>query len=268
MTSPSGATRLFPIVGDPIEHVESPARLSRTLLERGYDGLCVPLNVASADFDAVMAGLAATRNVDGVLVTMPHKAAAFAYCSTSSQRAQKLGVVSILRRNADGSLDGDMLDGLAFVKAQIDHGAHPDKARALLLGAGAAGSAIALALLDAGVRELVVHDTDDERAAALVNLVSSRTDGRATAGPPDPTGCDLVCNATPLGMDAGDPLPVDLARLTSRMFVGDVVSGHGPTPLLRAAHAAGCLTANGGDMVEAAQHLMADFLLSARHRAA
>jgi shikimate dehydrogenase len=82
-----------------------------------------------------------------------------------------------------------------------------------------------------------------------------------SAGPPDPTGSDLVCNATPMGMEDGDPLPVDAALLTSAMFVGDVIAGHGVTAFLGAAQAAGCKTANGGHMVEAAQDLMVDFML-------
>jgi shikimate dehydrogenase len=80
-----------------------------------------------------------------------------------------------------------------------------------------------------------------------------------SAGPPDPTGCNLVCNATPMGMEENDPLPVDAAPLTSSMFVGDVIAGHGVTPFLHAAESAGCKTANGGHMVEAAQNVMADF---------
>ncbi len=71
--------------------------------------------------------------------------------------SQVLKVVSVIRRNPDRTWHGDMLDGLAFVKAQRDHGAQVDGARALLVGAGGAGSAIAIALLDGGVRELVIH---------------------------------------------------------------------------------------------------------------
>jgi shikimate 5-dehydrogenase len=95
----------------------------------------------------------------------------------------------------------------------------------------------------------------------LLGLLKDLGKGRVSAGPPDPTGCDLVCNATPLGMEDGDPLPVDPALLTSSMFVGDVIAGHGVTPFLGAAQAAGCRTANGGHMVEAAQDVMADFML-------
>jgi shikimate dehydrogenase len=63
-----------------------------------------------------------------------------------------------------------------------------------------------------------------------------------------------------MGMEDDDPLPVDAALLTSSMFVGDVIAGHGVTPFLQAAEAAGCKTANGGHMVEAAQDVMADFM--------
>ena len=168
----SGATRLFPIIGDPIKYVESPQRLTRTFAERGHNGMCVPMRVPDADLDAVMAGLTASLNVDGILVTMPHKFTAFAHCATSSERAKMLGVVSVIRRNPDGSWHGDMLDGLAFVKAQRDHGAQPEGARALLVGAGGAGSAIAIALLEAGVRELVIHDADESRVDTLVDLLS------------------------------------------------------------------------------------------------
>jgi shikimate dehydrogenase len=236
-------------------------RLTRTFEERDYNGICVPMQVAVDDLDVVMAGLTASRNVDGILVTMPHKFTAFAHCTTSSGRAKLLGVVSVIRRNPDRTWHGDMLDGLAFVKAQQDHGAVPEGARVLLVGAGGAGSAIAIALLEAGVRELVIHDADGLRVATLIDLLSGLGQGRVSAGPPDPTGCDLVCNATPLGMEENDPLPVDAALLTSSMFVGDVIAGHDMTPFLQAAESAGCKTANGGHMVAAAQDVMADFML-------
>jgi shikimate dehydrogenase len=192
---------------------------------------------------------------------MPHKFTAFAHCATSSERAKMLGVVSVIRRNPDRTWHGDMLDGLAFVKAQKNHGAQPEGARVLLVGAGGAGSAIAIALLEAGIRELIIHDADASPVATLLDLLSDVGQGWASAGPPDPAGCDLVCNASPMGMDEDDPLPVDAALLSSSMFVGDVIAGHGVTPFLEAARAAGCKTANGDQMVEAAQDLMVDFML-------
>lgn len=155
----SGASRLYPIIGDPVKYMQSPIWLTRTFAERGPNGICVPVEVDTDSLDAVMRGLTASANVDGILVTMPHKNTAFAYCATSDPRARLFAGVSVIRRNPDGTWHGDMLDGLAFVKAQQDNGATIDGARALLVGTGAAGSAIAYALLDAGVAELAVHDT-------------------------------------------------------------------------------------------------------------
>ncbi len=257
----SGASRLFPIIGDPVRYVQSPVWLTRTLAERGHNGICVPLEVTEEGLSAVMAGLAASANVDGILVTMPHKFTAFSYCATSDPRASLFGGVSVIRRNPDGSWHGDMLDGLAFVKAQRDHGATIAGSRALLVGAGAAGSAIAYALLDAGVAELAVHDTEPSRLRTLSDQLREVSGDRLREGTADPTEFDLVLNATPLGLREGDPLPLDVTRLTSSMFVGDVIAGHGTTPLLAAAQELGCQTADGAAMVEAVQDLMADFML-------
>jgi shikimate dehydrogenase len=223
--------------------------------------VCIPMQVTEEDLDVAMAGLTATFNVDGILVTMPHKFAALSHCASSSERARMLGAVSVMRRNPDRTWYGDMLDGLAFVKAQKGRGAQVEGARALLVGAGGAGRAIAIALLEAGIGELIVHDAAASRVASLLDLTAILGDSRIKPGPPDPTGCDLVFNATPLGMEEGDPLPVDAALLSSSMFVGDVIAGHGVTPFVRAAQDASCNSADGDDMVEAVQDLMADFML-------
>lgn len=117
-----GATRLFPIIGDPLEYAESPSRLTETLAARGRNAACVPMRVPSGSLREAMLGLSAVLNVDGILVTMPHKLDAALYCTTRSERTRLLGVVSVVRRNADGTWHGDMLDGLAFLKAQRDQG--------------------------------------------------------------------------------------------------------------------------------------------------
>jgi shikimate dehydrogenase len=257
----NGETRLFPILGDPIRYVQSPRRLTAGFASRGYNGLCCPMQVAHGALPDVMRALASIGNVDGLLITMPHKFDVVVCCATTSDRTKLLGAASVVRRNGDGSWHGDMLDGIAFVKAQRDAGAKPESARVLLVGAGAAGGAIAIALLDAGVRELIIHDRDAERSRALLSVVSAIAQGRARVGAPEPNGCDMVCNASSAGMDDGDELPVAATLLAPSMFVGDVISGHGTTPFLRAAQAAGCRTASGDQMVEAVQGIMMDFML-------
>ena len=259
----SGETRLYPIIGKPIIHAKSPERLSANFARRGRNAVCIPMEVPDSQLPAVMEGLAQTQNVDGILVTMPHKFAVFPFCKTVSPTSRMLGGVSVIRRSRDGSWHGDNQDGLSFVKAQIDHGARPEGARVLLVGAGAAGGAIAIALLDAGIRELIVHDSVPERVTKLIDVISGISRGRVRAGPPDPTGCDMVCNATPMGFNADDPLPIPAHLLAPSMFVGDVIASHGVTPLLQAAQAVGCKTADGVQMVEAVQEMMLDYMLGA-----
>ena len=257
----SGETLLYPIIGDPIIFVKSPQRLTAEFEARDHNGICVPMQVPDGQLENVIRGLGPVPNVRGLLITMPHKNTMFAYCATFSETAKLLGVVSVARRNVDGSWHGDMLDGVAFVTAQKKNGAKPEGARVLQVGAGGVGSAIAVALLDAGVRELVLHDANESRLIDLVRLLSGLGCGRVVAGLADPTGCDMVVNATPMGMSPQDPLPVSAHLLTSSMFVGDVVAGHGVTPFLQAAQAAGCKTADGVQMVEAGMEIMPDFLL-------
>lgn len=256
----NGDTRLFPIFGDPIKYVKSPEWLTKGFLARGQNAICVPMEVPVSALGAAIDGYSVTQNIDGLLITMPHKFAAFQYCATSSDCARLFGVVSVMRRNSDGSWHGDMLDGLAFVKAQERQGAQPNGAKVLLLGAGGAGSAIAAALLAAGVRELIVYDIDKERSQTLVQVLRESGSGCIHVGEPDPNGCDMVCNATSMGMAESDPLPIDPKLFKQTMFVGDVIAGHGDTALLAAARAVGCKTANGDQMVEAVQEMMLDFM--------
>jgi shikimate dehydrogenase len=82
----SGETRLFPIIGDPIIFVKIPPRLTGDLEARGHNGICVPMQVPETDLEGVMNGLSRIPNIDGLLITMPHKFTAFAYCATSSER--------------------------------------------------------------------------------------------------------------------------------------------------------------------------------------
>ena len=142
----SGETLVVPIVGDPIAQVKSPDGITRLFAERGCDAVVVPLQVASADLDALLTGLSASASVGGLIATVPHKFGLAAHCATLTDRARFLGSANVARRGPDGGRHGDHVDGAAFVAAVRAAGGTPDGARALQVGAGGAGSAIALAL--------------------------------------------------------------------------------------------------------------------------
>jgi shikimate dehydrogenase len=257
-----GSTRLFPIVGDPIAQVKSPGGITAALRARGVNGCCIPIHVASDDVDACLAGLSLALNVDGILATVPHKFVAYRHAASATPRAALLGAANVLRRNADGTWHADMLDGVAFVTALRGAGCEPRGRRALLVGAGGAGTAIGLALVEAGVTMLAVHDADPARRDVLLARLAGRGGGALQIGNDDPSGFDIIVNATPMGMRMDDPLPVRTDRLTASMTVGEVITAPEQTPLLASARVAGCRTSTGIDMFNAGRDLIVDFLLN------
>lgn len=259
----NGETRVLAIVGDPIAQVKSPGGVTAALAERGCNAVLVPMHVAPADLGEFVRGISLAKNFDGISITVPHKFAAFALCASTTERAKFLGAVNIMRRNADGSWHGDMCDGEGFVAGIREAGCEPAGRRALLVGAGGAGSAIALALLDAGVTELAIHDGDEARRGALIERLQAKYAGKVGVGSSDPSGFDVVVNATPAGMRADDPLPVQADKFTAAMFAGDVVTVPAVTPMIQAARDKGCRTQIGTGMFAAVRDRMIDFIVEA-----
>lgn len=259
----NGATRVHYIVGDPIAQVKSPAGVTHTYHQRGHNAYVMPAHVAPNKLADWLAGVSLAQNVDGIIVTVPHKFACFDLCRTASDRAAFLHTVNTMRRNADGSWHGDMFDGLGFVAAMRDNGCQPEGKKALLVGAGGAGSAIAHALVMAGVSHLAVHDEDVVRRTTLVDRLASLGKCPVTHGSTDPTGFDIVLNATPVGMKAADPYPLDADKLNTAMFVGCVITAPAITRLITAARTKGCATMTGAHMFGRVRDLMVDFLLGA-----
>lgn len=259
--APTGATRLYVIVGDPIAQVRSPAGVSAAFAARGHDGILMPVQVAPADLADFLSIATRLKNLDGIVVTIPHKFACYQACASATERAHVLRTVNLMRRRADGSWHGDMVDGLGFVGAARAKGIEPKGMRALLVGAGGAGSAIALALVEAGVSELAIHDSAAERRDALIGRLNALGKAPVRVGTSDPAGFDFVGNATPAGMKEGDPLPVDVARLAPHSYCGCVITKPEIPPFIAAARKAGCVTGTGTDLYEQHQGIMVDFLL-------
>src|SRR5712671_843955 len=158
LPSLNGETRLHLILGDPVGQTRSPSGLTGEFVARGANAICIPVHIAPADFDAFVAAAKRGQNIDGIVVTIPHKFAALRHCDDMSDRARFLGAVNVLHRVADGRWRGDMTDGVAMVAALRKAGCELDGGRALLVGAGGAGSAVALALIEARVAMLAVAE--------------------------------------------------------------------------------------------------------------
>lgn len=235
MTAIHGSTRVFQILADPIAQVRAPEVFNHVFQRFGIDAVLVPAQVAAADFAGYVNNTLRARNVDGLWLSIPHKTAMVGLLDRCDPLGRLVGAVNAVRRNADGSIEGALFDGLGFVKA-LDHFGLPiaDR-RALIIGAGGAGVAIAAALAQRGAGMLALYDSAPGRAEQVAARLRRDFQAQAVAlDQPDPTGCHLVVQATPQGLHDSDPLPLDVTALAPETAVVDILMKNQPTPLLRA----------------------------------
>ena len=255
-------TDRYAVIGHPVAHSKSPQIHSAFAQGTGQD---IDYTRLEAPLDAFAAVASAFRDGGGkgLNVTVPFKLQAAELATDRHEAVRIAGAANALKFSGN-RIEAENFDGVGLVR-DIEHnlGLPLGGRRVLVLGAGGAGSAIVISMLEAGAAEVAVHDVDGARADKIVGLLQGRFEGRVRAASGDPTGFDVVSNATPMGMADGDPLPLDPAKLAPSMFVGDVVAGHGETPLIKAARAAGCRVADGDAMVVAVLDVMCDFVLDA-----
>jgi shikimate dehydrogenase len=197
-----------------------------------------------------MRGIFSLENIRGALITMPHKVSVVDMLDEATPAVKVAGACNAVKRTAEGKLAGDMFDGEGFVRGLKRKGLELRGATALVVGCGGVGSAIAASLAGAQLAEITLFDVNETSAEALAERLRTHYPmSHVKLGSNDPAGFDLVVNATPLGMNAGDPLPVDVSRLEARTFVGEVVMKADMTAFLAAARERGCPVQVGTDML-------------------
>lgn len=261
MTRITGKTRILFILGDPVAHIIGSALLNEHFVGRGIDAAVSPLHVAPEDLPRMLDMLRRLRNVAGFGVTIPHKIAVIGLLDSVGERGRQVGAVNFVRRNPDGTLHGDNIDGLGFVGGLAEAGVTISGARVLQAGAGGAGRAIAFAMAEAGAAELTITNRSADKARALAEAVARAYPAcRVRAGDGDPASCDIAINTTSLGMKAGDALPLDSTRLKPCAVAAEVVMTPEVTPFLAAATARGCRTVGGKAMLLAQMRAASDLV--------
>ena len=261
MTNVSGKTKLYGIVADPIGQVKAPEMMRQVFEQRGIDGVLMPMHVAPQDLAAFTQALRGIQNFGGMVVTVPHKTTIGVLCDEITAAARTVGAVNIVRRDPDGRLFGDILDGRGFVAGLRLHGIEPKGKKIFLAGAGGAANAIAFALAESGVEQLTVYNRSATKVRAMfARLAPLYPQIKLTVGTRDPQGYELVINATSLGMASTDPLPLDTDRLSSEQIVAEIIMAPTLTPLLAAAQGKGCRIQYGSPMLACQIELMADFM--------
>ncbi len=246
----SGTTKLIAHIGYPTESFRAPMVYNPYFDKHGIDAVVVPMGCKPDDYAQFLKLVFRLSNIHGALVTMPHKVSTMALLDEASTTAQVAGACNAIRLGPDGRLIGDMFDGEGFVRGVLRKGHELSGRRALVVGSGGAGSAIAASLAKAGIAELSVFDGYEPSMQGLAERLRRAYPGlTVNTGSNDPAGFDLVVNATPLGMKDGDSLPMDVSRLDRSTFVGEVVMKTEITPFLAAARERGCDFQVGSDML-------------------
>jgi shikimate dehydrogenase len=245
-----GTTELIAHIGYPTHAFKAPMIYNPYFEQAAIDAVVVPMGCRPENFPAFLRAVFTLENIRGALITMPHKVSTVGLVDELSPTAQVAGSCNAVRRSDDGRLVGDMFDGEGFVRGLLRKGCVLKEAKALVVGAGGVGSAIAASLANAGTAEIGLFDARPESAAALgTRLQTHYPEVTVRTGSNDPAGFEVVVNATPMGMNDGDPLPVDVSRISPDCFVGEVVMKRQMTAFLKAAQARGCRFQVGTDML-------------------
>lgn len=246
----SGSTTLVAHLGFPTEAFKAPMIYNPYFEDAGIDAVVMPMGVQADDYPAFVKQLVRVTNFRGALVTMPHKVTTVAMADEVTPTATIAGAANALLKRPDGSLLAGMFDGAGFVRGVQRKGRNLDRASALVVGSGGVGSAIAASLAAAGIGRIGLYDVNQASAHALGGrLARHYPDLTVISGSNDPVGWQVVVNATPMGMNEGDPLPIDVSRLGPGTFVGEVVMKQAVTPFLAAAQERGCEVQVGTDML-------------------
>lgn len=245
------------MIGKPLSHVRSPYLL-RDLIRADGSGITVATEeLDHAALPNFMASLRRRDDILGLIVTTPLKSAVCTNAREHTADVAFIGAANCIRCDGDGWIAANF-DGYGFanaISARIDLQARP---RILLIGCGAAGSAIAMSLVSIAEIDLLLFDRDSAKAEAFamrLQKFAPRSIVRATS---QPLTADIIINASTMGMKNGDGPPVPDAILETARVIGDIVIPD--TALKRMARERGKILIEGEAMVRGQAQLLYRFL--------
>lgn len=246
----NGNTRLIAHIGYPTHTFKSPMIYNPYFASAGIEAVVVPMGCQTPDYPVFLKSVFSLTNICGALITMPHKVVTVGLLDEVTATVRVAGACNAVKKLPDGRLVGDMFDGAGFVRGVQRKGFDLAGKRVLVVGSGGVGCAIAASLAGAGIAAISLFDVNTASAEALgQRLKQNYPQIEVRTGSNDPADHDLVVNATPMGMNEGDALPMDVSRISPNAFVGEVVMKTEMTAFLQAAKNRGCRVQVGSDML-------------------
>ncbi len=251
---PNGRTRLFGVLGHPIEHTLSPAMHNAAFRTLGINAIYLAFDVPPEDVSTVLAALRAVR-AGGVNVTVPLKEVVAAQVTRLHESARRAGAVNTVVFTEDGTV-GYSTDGEGFLRGLREaFGGEPTGRRVFVLGAGGAGRTVALECARFGAASVYVSDVRADRVDRLVSELRAVAPtcecggGGVEQAVELACAADLIIQATPVGMRQEDPSPLPPEAFRAGVWAYDLIYHWPETPFMRTARAAGAQAANGLGML-------------------
>jgi len=245
-----GKTKITGIFGYPVEHTLSPFIHNSGFEYLGLNFIYVPFRVHPDDLGKAVASLR-VLNIAGVNVTVPHKERVLKYLDEISSDAKKIGAVNTVV-NKNGKLKGYNTDASGFLKSLKEH-IEPAGKQVVLLGCGGAGKSIAVSLASSKIKEIFLYDIDLKKSEKLSKKilsfnVKSQIIKNYESLEKVVSFCDILVNATTVGMRENDNPLIRPEWLNRKTFVYDIIYNC-KTELIKLAEKIGCKCTGGLDML-------------------
>lgn len=234
----NGQTRVFALLGSSVAHSLSPAMQNAAIRALGLNAVYVPLSCQEPDVPPLMAALA--RAGGGGNITVPHKEAAACAVAEASERLHICGACNTFWGN-DGRISGENtdVDGILFSLDRLEAPA----TRWLVLGTGGSARAVATAARERGAA-LAVRSRSPHRRLEFEKWLVARGIRLAIA-----EECEVLVNATPVGMNPGDALPLALDETPAAVAALDLIYRRQETPWVHAMRRRGMRACDGRDVL-------------------
>ena len=259
-----GKSRVFGVIAHPVTHVRAPMVFNPRFASDGLDHIMIPIDAPPDSLEDIIRGLQSMPNFGGLAVTIPHKLAMAELCDDLGTVARLTGTVNAVRFETDGRLYGDNFDGAGFIAGCRGNGYEVSGKNFLMLGAGGAARAIAVALCEAGISQLTIANRNLANAQRLVDLLVTNLGFTNVTAQPlaeiNGAGVEMIINTTSLGLYSDDAMPLALDQVSKDTVIADIIMVPAETKWLQDAARRGLTVHYGRHMLDYQINLIGRFI--------
>jgi shikimate dehydrogenase len=259
-----GTTKIYGCLADPIDHVRAPTIFTSIFNKKKIDAVMIPIYVSKSNLSDVIKSLKLIKNFHGMTITIPHKTAIVSLCDLLESDADRTQAVNWIKFDKNRKLIGNNFDGKGFVNGFLEQKHSLNNKTICLFGSGGAGVAIAYALANENLKKLKLINRDINKANDLKKNINKiypnlhiQVLSQINYILED---CDIVINATSLGLKSNDKLPFDVNKTKLDCIIADIIMNPSETELLKQSKSIGRTVHYGKYMIESQIELAGNFL--------